>query len=512
MFQRFSLRIAPALLCSLLTLPAFAQAPTPDGPGAAAAADEDDEPTELSSDAPPTAAKPSAAPAAGTPAPTTFAAAHEDPKSLTAQSGRTECKHLTADAGGWKIGVCGYVGLNVMHDSTQGYTGNNGIIARPGTFAGDHDQTQFTARDSRINVEAAAPSVHGIEASGLIQMDFTGVMPTEATEEQTYIFGTPRLRMAVMRLRTPVVDLTAGQYHDLFGWGGSGFFPATLAFLGVPGQIYHRNPQVRLSKTVHSSAIDFEAALAAVRPVQKASGVPDGQVGLRMTVNKWTGAGAQAYNQPGIVPAQIGVSAMGRRFKVADFVQRPADTTNGWGWGFAANAVIPVIPRTDNEDRSNGLTITAEFSTGSGIADMYTGLTGGLLFPTINNSQGLMPPPLYTPNIDPGIATFDGNGDLKTTNWQALVLGVQYFLPIAQGRVWISGIYAQIKSNNIVRLTPIPDRGVVYYKSEYIDGSLFTAVTDSVQLSASFQTVRQLFGDHSDARNNRIEFGSHFFF
>ena len=444
--------------------------------------------------------------------PTSFAPAHEEPTSLTAQPGRTECKHLTADAGGWKIGVCGYVGLNVMHDSTQGYTGNGGMVARPGTYAGDHDQTQFTARDSRINVEAAAPSMHGIEASGLIQMDFSGVMPSEATEEQTYIFGTPRLRIAVMRLKSPVVDLTAGQYHDLFGWGGSGFFPATLAFLGVSGQIYHRNPQVRLSKTLHSSAIDFESAIAAVRPAQKAAGLPDGQVGLRMAVNRWTGASAQAYNQPGIAPAQIGVSAVRRRFKLADFVQRPADSTNGWGWGIAANAVIPVIPRSSNEDRSNGLTFTAEFSTGSGIADLYTGMTGGLLFPTINNSQGLMPPPLYPANIDPGLVTFDGNGDLKTANWQAFVLGVQYFLPIARGRVWISGIYSQVKSNNIVKLTPIPDRGVVYYKSEYVDGSVFTAVTDAVQLSASFQTVRQLFGDGSDARNNRLEFGSHFFF
>jgi hypothetical protein len=52
-----------------------------------------------------------------------------------------------------------------------------------------------------------------------------------------------------------------------------------------------------------------------------------------------------------------------------------------------------------NEDRSNGLTITAEFSTGSGIADLYTGMTGGLLFPTLANDQGLLPPPPYVPNM-----------------------------------------------------------------------------------------------------------------
>ena len=42
--------------------------------------------------------------------------------------------------------------------------------------------------------------------------------------------------------------------------------------------------------------------------------------------------------------------------------------------------------------------------------------------------------------------------------------------------------------------------------------NLFVALTDAVQMSASFQTVRQLFGDGVSARNNRLEFGSHFFF
>jgi hypothetical protein len=431
-----------------------------------------------------------------------------------AVSGRTECKHLAVDANGWRIGACGYVALNVIHDSTQSLgSGLNGsIVARPGTYAGDHDQMQFTARDSRINLEAAAPTTHGVETTGLIQMDFTGVMPSDTTESDSYLFGTPRLRIAMMRLRTPVVDVIAGQYHDLFAWGGSGFFPATLGFLGVPGEVYHRNPQVRISKTLHSDGADFEIAVAAVRPFQKAAGIPDGEGGLRLAINHWTGASTQAYNQPSIAPAAIGVSGVARRFKPADFVARPGDPTVGYGWGFAANAVIPIIPRSDNENRSNGLTLTAEFSTGSGIADLYTNMTGGLLFPTLANDTGKMPAALYTPNADPGVFTFDANGNLKTANWQAVVLGLQYYLPIAGGRVWMTGVYSQTKSSNITILTPISDRGTVYFKSDYIDGSLFVAVTDAVQLSGSFQTVRQLFGDNSAARNNRIEFGAHFFF
>ncbi|HEY4102738.1 MAG TPA: hypothetical protein VGM44_02570, partial [Polyangiaceae bacterium] len=228
--------------------------------------------------------------------------------------------------------------------------------------------------------------------------------------------------------------------------------------------------------------------------------------------NHFTGATQQAYGQPSIAPASIGVSGIGRRFEVAEFVRKPADPVEKVGWGFALDAVIPVVPRSDNADRGNGLTLTGEFTTGTGISDLYTGLTGGALFPTLSNDATSPVPPYYTPNIDSGIVTFDANGALHTINWQAVVVGLQYYLPIAGGRIWVSGTYTQSKSSNITILTPIPNRGSVYFKSEYEDANLFVAVTDAVQLSASFQTVPQIFGDNVQARNDRVEFGSHFFF
>ena len=511
MSHRTFASVVPALLLPFIALHASAAGATPSDAAAAPATaapdadkDEPDAPAAVPA-APVKVAK--AVPEAATTGPAPIA---EPSPSAT----RMECKHALISSDGWRIGACGYVALNAMHDSTQalGAGLNNAIIARPGTYAGDHDQMQFTAKDSRINIEGSAPTMNGIDTSGLIQMDFTGVMPSDVTENDSYIFGTPRLRLAVIKVKSPVVDLLFGQYHDLFAWGGSGFFPATLGFLGVPGEVYHRQPQARVSKTFHSDVADFEIAVAAVRPVQKAAGIPDGEAGLRLAFNQWTGANTQGYGQPSIGPAAIGVSGIARRFRLADFQAVPGDSTNGYGWGFAANVIIPVIPRSTNEDRSNGLTLTGEFTTGSGIADLYTGLTGGLLFPTLPNDPGTTPAPLYTPNIDPGIVTYDGNGNLKTADWRAIVLGVQYYLPIARGRVWLSGIYSQTRSANIVKLTPIPDRGTVFFKSEYEDASLFAALTDALQLSASFQTVHQLFGDGAEARDNRIEFGAHFFF
>lgn len=417
---------------------------------------------------------------------------------------------------GFGVSICGFAALNIMKDSTQSFPSNigNNLVWRQGTYRGNHDQLQFTARDSRVTLEAHAPEAHGIQLAGTIQFDFNGYMATETTEAEQFTLGPVRLRLGYFTAKTPIVDVLAGQYHDLFGWGGAGFYPATLAFLGVTGQVYHRQPQLRLSKTLGGpdDAVNVEVAAAALRPVQKDAGVPDGEAGLRLAVNGWTGAAASAYGQPSLTALGLGVSGLVRRFEVAEFLPTAIESKSATGWGFAANAVIPVIPVERNDDRGNGLTLTAELSMGSGISDMYTDLTGGALFPALTNDGNLPVPPIYTPNVDSGIVTWDANRELQTIDWRGLVIGAQYYLPIARGRVWISGIFSQIVSKNVVELTPLPNRGNVYDKATYIDGSLFVALTEQWQTGVAIQTVEQVFGDGFKARNNRLELGTHYFF
>jgi hypothetical protein len=45
------------------------------------------------------------------------------------------------------------------------------------------------------------------------------------------------MRHFYVKMETPIVDVLAGQYHDLFAWGGAGFHPNSVAFLPLPGQI-----------------------------------------------------------------------------------------------------------------------------------------------------------------------------------------------------------------------------------------------------------------------------------
>jgi hypothetical protein len=437
-----------------------------------------------------------------------------------AKAAADKAEGLTVHVKGWSLGVYGFAALNVMHDSTQSFStaAGNTILQRVGTFRGNNNQLQFTARDSRIGLKIGAPATSWVKASATVETDFGSTQPTEVNEQTAYVTNPLRMRHYYIKAETPVVDVLAGQYHDLFGWGGKGFYPSTLAFLGVTGEIYHRQPQFRLSKTIASSAVDFEVAVAAARPVQRASGLPDGEAGLRVALNGWKGMGQQGYGQPALSPLSIGVSGIGRRFEVAQFVEFPGGSNSVNGWGVAANAFLPVIPAKSVDDRSNALSLTGEFSTGSGISDMYNSdLTGGVLFPTLPNPQNrgvdpANPPPIYIPNVDSGILTYDGNGKVRLINWTAFVVGAQYYLPIGSGKVWLSGNFSQLKSNNIVKYTPIAGQSAIYKQARYIDGSLFVALTNALQIGYSFQLVEQTFADNVKAKNYRNEGALHFFF
>jgi len=470
--------------------------------------------------APPAVAAPAAPAAEGVPS-----SPLPPPVAAAPASGAAAPVAPDADASGWQAKLYGFAEIDGMYDTTQSYgpASNNVLLARPGSYEGSHPRSQLTINNSLAGVRLVAPDVHAgnsnIHTTGQIEVDFFGAQPTDATEAT--IFTTPalRLRLFYVRLETPAVDVLVGQYHDLFAWGGQGFYQNSVAFLGVAGEIYHRNPQVRLSKTWIAGNAQVDLAVAGVRPVQRDSAVPDLQGGLKLAWNGWRGAGAQGFGRPELRPLAIGVSGLARRFAVAEFLTNPGDPKIAYGWGLAVNAFVPVIGARSATDRGNALSLTGEFTTGTGTPDLYTGLTGGALFPLLPDPSGnITPPPLYRPNIDSGIVTYDANGNLKTIDWRAFVIGLQYYLPIGGGRVWIAATYSRLESANILALTPEASRGGVFIKQQYFDGSLFVTLTPAVQLGLSFQQTQQTFGDspfngaHPEGKNMRSEAGLRFFF
>lgn len=414
----------------------------------------------------------------------------------------------------WNAEIYGFVELDASRDSTQSYaeSAHNNLIARRGTYAGNHGRMQMTAKNSRIGFNFGAPKFGESRATAQVELDFFGQIPTDALQNDYNTFPSVRLRHAWAKLETPVVDVLFGQYHDLYGWGGNGFFPASVAYLGLPGQIYHRNPQLRIAKKFKTDTVTVEIAVAAVRPAQRDAGMPDGQAGLRLALNHWTGAVAQGSGQPALVPLGFGVSAIGRRVEIPEFRPVPGDPYSKTAWGVALNAVLPIIPVKDVEDRGNALSINGEFSVGSGIADMYTGLTGGARFPALPNPGALQVPPLWPQNIDNGIATFDKNFAPKTLDWQMFVVGLQYYLPVAGGKIWVTGNFSQAKSKNILELTPVPNHGGVFDKQVYFDANVFVAPVKNFHFGLSLQQTQQTYGDGVKAKNQRGELAALYFF
>jgi hypothetical protein len=421
------------------------------------------------------------------------------PAAEGAETGPIDRPPVYGKRGDWFITPYGYARFDAIEDSTQSFEDGiqPNLIQRVGTYRGDHRRTIFTARDSRLGVYIGAPTYQGIKSSGQIELDFYGLVPTDARRHDSVVFGPLRIRHAYLKVETPILDVIAGQYYDVFGWNGS-FYPATVGYLGVPAQVYHRNPQLRLEKKIHAGQLEVDIAAAAVRPGQRDSGVPDGQAGVKLAYSGWSGAAMAGFGRPSLTPLSIGVSGIYRRFEAPAFRAEPgSEAVKASGYGIAAQILLPIVPIKSIEDRGNGLTATGEFSNGTGIADMYTFMDGGSRFPLLPNPGNVSPAVVYQANVDPGLVTFDRNFALKTINWQAFVAGLQYYLPIGGGRVWVAAIYSQIKSDNIKKLTPFPSYGGIFTKMEYIDANIGIDITPAVVLGLSFQTVKQTFGDES---------------
>jgi hypothetical protein len=414
--------------------------------------------------------------------------------------GKAEQRPVTyGERGDWFFQPYGYARLDAIHDTTQSF--DDGIqpnlVARAGTYKGDHRRMNVTARDSRFGVYLGAPTFHGLKTTAQLEFDFFGIPPTDARKHDVAVFSPIRMRHAFFKLETSVIDVIAGQYYTLFGWNGH-FYPATGAFLGIPAQVYHRDPQLRLEKAIHFGDAALTVAVAAARAGQRDSGVPDAHAGILFEYQGWSGAAMSGFGRPSLTPISLGISGIYRRFEVPQFRTEPgSEAVRAQGWGVAAQAMLPVIPARSVDDRGNALTLNGEFSIGTGIADEYTGMDGGSRLPILPVPSKIFPAAPYPQNIDPGLVTFDRNWELKTINWQGFVAGLQYYLPIGGGKIWIAGNYSQIKSDNIKELTPAPSLGAIFTKMEYIDATLGAEITPALYVGVSFQTVKQTFGDVS---------------
>jgi hypothetical protein len=408
----------------------------------------------------------------------------------------------------WSTTFYGFAEADSIYDSTRSFndTAGNGLVARPGTPAGDNPRFTMGTRNSRIGFRLRAPEACGIRTSAMLEMDFLGSQPATASEASLYASPLFRIRHFNLKIETPIVDVLMGQYWQLFGWQGV-YHPNTVQIQGIPGELFGRTPQVRLSKTLKLDAVTFEVAVAAMRPVQRDAGVPDGQGGLRFAVNQWTAVQTMGPTGTNISPASVAVTGYLRRVMVDQFAAAPRYTNDKTAGGIAIDAFLPVIPGT-KENKDHSLALNGEFATGGGSADQYAGLTGGAAFPALPPT-GATPAPVYTPNIDPGIVTYSGAGALHYIKWTSYLVGAQYYLPGVDGRVWISGNYSRIRSPNLRRWG---GRTTSLSHEDWFDVNLFGDPAPAIRLGLEYANYHDRYVDGTHAINHRVQFSGFYIF
>ena len=80
----------------------------------------------------------------------------------------------------------------------------------------------------------------------------------------------------------------------------------------------------------------MEIALAASRPPQRDSEVPDGQAGIRFALNNFKALHTGGATGTAVDGASIGLSTVGRYFRIPEFAPSPTKTLNINGYGYSA--------------------------------------------------------------------------------------------------------------------------------------------------------------------------------
>jgi hypothetical protein len=438
----------------------------------------------------------------------------------------TAGEHLPSEGsvvmGKWSTTLYGFVESDYIWDSTRAFNDLAGgsQVPRANTQAGENGRVQFSVRNTRLGFRLRAPEVNGVRASAVVETDFLGTQlpvanpdpaptPVNAAGTEGNFFTSPTLRARhlYLKVETPVVDFLAGQYWTLYGWGPA-YQPNTVEIQGVPGEIYARTPQLRISKTIKADPITVELAVAATRPVERDSSTPDGQAGIRFSVDSFTGAQTTGSTGTQIAPFSIAATGLLRHVAVDQFSATPKTTNDLTMDAIAFDGFLPVIPAS-KKSKDNALSVQGEFSTGYGIADMYTGWTGGVTFPALANPTGANPAPAYAADIDNGIVTYDSKGGLHGIQWTTYLLGAQYYFPGVDGKVWISGNYSHSDSANTHYYGAAAKLRLA---EDWWDANLFFDPLPSVRVGAEFADFIDVYVDGQHAVNHRGQLSGFFIF
>jgi hypothetical protein len=407
----------------------------------------------------------------------------------------------------------GYLEGDGIHDSQRAVNdsyGGHPTLNLNGTVPGDNGRTTFSARGTRLGLRFAAPEVSGIRVRGNFEMDFVGnppsgnpgARPPTQTEASFFTNPNPRIRHALMQIDSDIVTFWIGQTWNLMAFEAA-FLPTSIQPQGLPGQLFGRNPQIRLSHIFDAKVFSVELAAGAVRPPQMDSEIPDLQGGIKFNLPGWTGVQSIGSTSTTISPASVAVTGAWRTFKLATAAAvsgaNTKSTSSVTGSAIAVDAFVPILPA--KERGGLAISVLGEATTGSGYSDLFAGLTGGA---GVGQPTGVAAATYNAfQDIDAGMAGWDTSGILRTVNWRTLLLDAQ----ISYGKVILAGNYSNVYSDNVQLFT-----GANWYQQTWWDANLIVDPWPGVRFGLEYARTLQRKVGGALANNSRIFFAGFFLF
>jgi hypothetical protein len=378
--------------------------------------------------------------------------------------------------------------------------------------AGVNGHTIFGARGTRFGFRLSAPMSGSTHASGNVELDFlgnqpsiTGTVPRSAngatpnlSEQSFFTNATLRIRQAVVKVDTSVLSIWVGQTWSLIGFGAS-FFPTSVQYQGLPGQLFSRNPQLRLSRTFDAGGASVEAAVAMLRPPQLDSEIPDFQGGIKVNIDGWKGVQTLGATGTTVSPASVAISGALRRYKFASSLAANPEFDYVTGKIIAADAFIPIIPASSRGPLS--IALLAEATTGEGATDLFAGLSGGAIIGQPPGVAAAAAAPIQ--DGDNGPAGWTTAGKLETVNWRTVLVGLE----IHTGPLILAGNYTNVYSDNVEQFT-----SAVWNHNSFWDANALVDCGPGFRVGVEFARTLQRRIAGQLANESRVFVGGFFIF
>lgn len=411
----------------------------------------------------------------------------------------------------WKVMMSGFVEMDNILDSRRSLTevAGSAPIDRPGTLAGDNGRLQSSLRNSRFAFTVLPPMQSDWKIKGYLEMDFLGYNPAPSTSQsESAFFTNPTLRLRHSYLSGEKNGWTtlAGQTWTLFGWQPY-YVMTTVSVPPAPGELYQRTPQITEVKAIElgeSSRLQVAASLT--RPSQRDSQTPNLDVGVRYAYAGFKAAFASPSGEINAEPTSVALSGTFRSFETPDSASAAAGKKIHNGNGVAFDLMLPILPAASKDDVGNSLTLTGEFSTGSGFGDEFPSWTANLA--PMSAGSGAAGIAGFT-NLDAGQGGYDGGDSFHLLTLQAWNAQLQYHLPGAC-RSFVNVGYGELKAYGLGGLVTFSKTG--YDRSSVLFVNYFHDVTKQIRVAAEYANFSTHYVDDVKAHDDRYQITGYFRF